>query len=71
MHIYTRHAYRDGKKVNEERLVLGGSELYRQTSRVGRTAFLELINRWNSVGLLGVAQSGVVYVFVAEPADGG
>lgn len=58
-------AFRDGKEVLRQEKELTGQVLYLHTSQVGRTAFLELINRWNGTGLLGVPNGGPVYVYVA------
>lgn len=44
---------------------LSAEDLYRITSQVGRTTFLELINRWNRVTLLQEVPRKVVYLYTA------
>jgi hypothetical protein len=65
-HTYVRHVFRDGVEVDCTEKTLSAADLYQQTSQIGRTAFLELINRWNLQGLVGVPNGGPVYVYIAK-----
>lgn len=65
-HTYTRHTFRDGVMIHQETRTLSAADVYMQTQQIGRAAFLELINKWNRQGLMGVPNGGPIYVYIAN-----
>lgn len=64
-YTYTQHAIRDGEHWRETKTI-SSEQLYREMGHVGQSAFLMLVNKWNRIGLLGIAMGGPTYVYVAE-----
>ncbi|TGT64046.1 MULTISPECIES: hypothetical protein [unclassified Mesorhizobium] len=64
-HIFTRVIVRDGAIISREAKSLSDEELFQRTNHVGRSSFLELLNKWNRIGLLGHPNGGPVYIYIA------
>lgn len=62
---YTRCAFKDGQR-HEEACSITGDDLICTMGQNNQLAFFSLINKWNRTGLMGVANGGPIYVFVAE-----
>jgi hypothetical protein len=62
---YRRTSFRFGRAPHIEDKTITGADLYMQTGQANRQTFLELVNKWNRDGLLGVKESGIVYVYAA------
>lgn len=79
MYTYTQYAYRNGSLANQRVNTLSKEDLeimlpHGMKDEYGiirdyDMAFLKLINHWNKVGLLGVAESNIVYVYVVEDGE--
>ncbi|MBN9548506.1 MAG: hypothetical protein J0H31_06380 [Alphaproteobacteria bacterium] len=65
-HTFTRVIVRDGAIISREAKSLSDEELYERTNHIGRSSFLELLNKWNRTGLLGIPNGGPVYVYIAS-----
>lgn len=63
---YEAHSFREGRHQHRSETITA-VDLARNDLPPTYEGFLELINRWNRRGLLGVRLSGITYVYVAEP----
>lgn len=73
---YRRVVIRDGVIVHDAVAEMDGAAIYKQISTMGhrvgdvRYAFYQLINHWNAIGLIGIANGGPQYVYtVVERHD--
>lgn len=57
--------FSNGQEPLNRKCKISSADLCIHTGKVGREAFLELVNKWNSTGLIGVPNGGPVYVYVA------
>lgn len=72
-HSYERHAFtKDGRHLRET-VTLTGADVATALcgGRGDRAAFLELVNRWNRLGLLACDEAAPLYIYIAgESAHG-
>jgi hypothetical protein len=65
MHTYEVNLFQNGRKTYSEQKTLSSMDLLFHTGKVGREAFLGLINTWNRQGMIGFANHGQTYLYVA------
>lgn len=65
MHRYETNLFENGVKILTKETTLSDMDLLFHTGRAGREAFLWLINTWNRQGMIGFANHGKTYVYVA------
>lgn len=65
MFEYETNLFENGQKTYSKVTTLSDRDLLWHTGKQGRMAFLELVNRWNRQGMIGFANHGKTYVYVA------
>ena len=57
--------FREGKEVSSRKHVLTGIDLSFHAVEISRKGLLELVNRWNRNGLIGLSNGGPQYIYIA------
>lgn len=65
MFEYTSVAFREGKEIYRKTQALDNAALSCHGVEISRKGLLELLNRWNRNGLIGVPNGGPVYLYYA------
>lgn len=65
MYRYETNLFQNGRKVFTRERTLSDMDILFHTGRTGRDAFMSLINTWNRQGMIGFANHGKTYVYVA------
>lgn len=65
MFTYETNLFENGFKVYTKQTTLSEMDMLFHTGKSGREAFLSLINTWNRQGMIGFANHGKTYVYVA------
>lgn len=65
MYNYRSVVFRNEKIISDSVKSIDGSGLVYHGVESSRSGFLELLNRWNRNGLLGLPNGGPIYMYIA------
>lgn len=65
MYKYQVNLFTNGSKVYSEEKELSSDVLLGHSGKLGREAFLSLINSWNRTGMIGFENHGKTWLYVA------
>lgn len=71
VHTYERHCYTPDGRHLQETVTISGDDVACTLGGAGRfakgdrAAFLELVNRWNRIGLCATVESSPLYLYIA------